>query len=64
VTNFFLWLGILVSLIFIEGLTPNSIHSMLVWETVALVFWCFVGVVLAIRGMYRIVTAAKQKQHR
>jgi hypothetical protein len=62
VKNFFMWIGVLVSLMFITGLTPKAEHTMLVLETVALVVWCGVGAVMALRGLYRIVTDAKSKR--
>ena len=56
VKNFFMWVGVFVSLLFIEGLTPKTEHTMLVLETVSLVVWSLAGVLMAIRGAYRIVT--------
>lgn len=54
--NFFMWIGVFVSLIFIMGLTQKTEHTMLVLETISVVIWSVVGVVMAMRGFYRIVT--------
>ena len=55
--NFFMWMGVFICLIFIAGLVPNSAHMMLVLVTIAVVLWCAMGVVMAIRGLYRFMTA-------
>ncbi len=59
--NFFMWIGVFFSLVFIAGLTPKTEHTMLVLETIAAVIWCFGGFVMAVRGLYRIISKAPRR---